>query len=210
MILETLPVGSFMANCYIVGSEVTGKGMIIDPGADGRDILRVVKNQRLAIEIVVITHAHIDHIAATKEVVDGTHGKLALHKAEGDSAFASIARAQARALLGEDLGEIPSPDRLLADGDIIEVGELRFKVLHTPGHSQGGICLYGEGVAFTGDTLFNAGIGRTDFPGCSFDDLMRSIRTKLYTLPDETVVYPGHGPSTTIGTEKGWNPFVRM
>jgi len=104
---------------------------------------------------------------------------------------------------------MPEPDRLLHDGDILEVGELRFTVLHTPGHSPGGISLVGNGVVFSGDTLFNFGIGRTDFPGCSQEQLLQSIRTKLMTLPDETIVLPGHGPQTTIGTERNWNPFLR-
>lgn len=209
MILQSFEVGPFMSNCYVVGDEATGAGLVIDPGAEGQRILQAVKAKKLSIEYVVITHAHIDHIGATREVVDGAHAKLALHEAEGGTAFASLAKAQARAFLGETIGDMPKPDWDLKDGDTISVGQLRFKVLHTPGHSAGGISLYGNGIVFTGDTLFNGSIGRTDLPGCSFEAIADSIKTRLYTLPDETVVYPGHGPSSTIGAEKRSNPFVR-
>jgi glyoxylase-like metal-dependent hydrolase (beta-lactamase superfamily II) len=112
-------------------------------------------------------------------------------------------------MLGSSLKAPPKPDMLLCDGDVIEVGELKFQVIHTPGHSPGGISLLGDGVVFSGDTLFNLGIGRTDIPGGDYAKLMDSIITKLMVLPDSTVVYPGHGPETTIGTERKWNPFLR-
>jgi len=128
-----------------------------------------------------------------------------MHELETDGGTSKgIAR-----MLGLSADPLPKPDRLLKDGDIIEIGELRFAVLHTPGHSLGGISLYGEGVLFSGDTLFNFGIGRTDFPGCSYEEIMESIHNKLMTLPDDTVVLPGHGPETTIGAERKFNPFLR-
>ncbi|MDO8472201.1 MAG: MBL fold metallo-hydrolase [Dehalococcoidia bacterium] len=211
MILETLEVGPYMANCYIVGSEKTGTGLIIDPGADAPAILKVVKSRVLSIEIVAVTHAHIDHIGAIKPVVDSTGARLEMHRLDYEGPFRQHMNKMVSQFMGGSTEEeFPKPDRLLSDGDIVDIGDLKFTVLHTPGHSPGGICLYGEGVVFTGDTLFNTGIGRTDFPGCSSDDLMRSIRTKLLTLPDNTTVYPGHGPSTTVRYEKEWNPFLHM
>ncbi|MEW6033595.1 MAG: MBL fold metallo-hydrolase [Chloroflexota bacterium] len=210
MILEMLVVGPFMSNCYIVGSEKERTGMIIDPGADGADILKAVQRLGLSIDFVVLTHTHIDHVAATKQVVDATGARLAVHELEGHGqTFKAVARFLGP-FLGSGFDEPPRPDRLLKDGDVLEIGDLHFRVLHTPGHSPGGISLVGHGVVFTGDALFNFGIGRTDFPGCSFEDLMESIRTKLMVLPAETRVYPGHGPATTIGTEREWNPFLRM
>lgn len=210
MILETIEVGAFQSNCYVVGSESARKGIVIDPGDDAEAILKAVKRHKLEIGTVVVTHAHMDHISAAAAVVAGTGAKMAMHEAEATRGwFRDIARRQAL-FFGTPQPELPDIGLELKEGDVVEAGELRFKVLHTPGHSPGGISLYGEGVVFSGDTLFNSGIGRTDFPGCSFEEIMRSIHTKLLTLPDNTVVYPGHGPSTTIGTEKQWNPFVRM
>ncbi|MBI2958207.1 MAG: MBL fold metallo-hydrolase [Chloroflexi bacterium] len=210
MILETLVVGPFMSNCYVVGSEATGKGMAIDPGADAQHILSAIKRYSLSVQTVVITHAHPDHMAAARAVVDATGAKLAIHELDGRGPVYQAVYRMFGPFVGGPMGAPPAPDQLLQDGDKIEVGGLSFTVLHTPGHSPGGISLYGEGVAFTGDTLFNSSVGRYDLPGCSFDDLARSIRTKLYTLPDATIVYPGHGPATTIGAEKASNPFVRV
>lgn len=210
MILETLEVGPYMANCYIVGSEKTRKGLVIDPGADAPSILRVVEKHGLSISFVAITHAHIDHIGAIKQVVEATGARLEMHRLDYEGPFLQQMNRMVAQFTGGSVEEFPKPDRMLEDGDIINVGELKFTVIHTPGHSPGGICLYGEGVVFTGDTLFNTGIGRTDFPGCNYEDIMRSIRDRLLTLPGDTTVYPGHGPSTTVRYEKQWNPFLHM
>ncbi len=207
MIIKTLVVGPFATNCYIIGCELTKRGVIIDPGAEAITIVKAVRQLGLSIPLIAVTHTHIDHIGAVKAVKDELKAEFAVHQAESKSIF------QAHSwILSPFIGgsfQPPKPDRLLKDGDMITVGDLTFSVLHTPGHSPGGISLCGHGVVFTGDTLFNFGIGRTDFPGCSYKQLMKSIYDKLMVLPDETIVYPGHGPSTTIGNERQANPFLR-
>ncbi|MFO7997335.1 MAG: MBL fold metallo-hydrolase [Dehalococcoidia bacterium] len=208
MIVETLVVGPFASNCYVVGSSSTKQGMIIDPGAEADTILRTVEQMGLSVSLIVVTHAHMDHVDALHAVKEKTSAQFALHEAEKEL----LSAAPMRMLTSLGLSPFkspPQPDRLLKDGDRTDVGELHFEVLHTPGHSPGGICLLGHGVVFSGDTLFNFGIGRTDFPGGSYEQLMKSIHEKLMVLPDETIVYPGHGPSTTIGDERRGNPFLR-
>jgi glyoxylase-like metal-dependent hydrolase (beta-lactamase superfamily II) len=208
MIIKMLAVGSFAANCYIVGSSATKQGMIIDPGAEADVILRTVQQTGLSISIIVITHAHIDHVGALREVQQKTNAQFAIHEAERGL----LLSAPMRTLTSLGISPIKSPPRpntTLKDGDHIDVGDLHFEVLYTPGHSSGGICLSGHGVVFSGDTLFNLGIGRTDFPGMSHERLIKSIREKLMVLPDETIVYPGHGPPTTIGDERRGNPFLQ-
>ncbi len=208
MILETLVVGPFASNCYIVGSESSRKAMIIDPGAEARRILKAVNDLRLTVLLIVATHVHVDHVGALAPVKEATGAKFALHRAEAKADLGVFSRMLA-SMMGGSFSSLPEPDWLLKDGDKINVDGLQFTVIHTPGHSLGGISLYGNGVLFSGDTLFNYGIGRTDFPGCSYDQIMDSIQNKLMTLPDETVVYPGHGPATTVGEERKGNPFLR-
>lgn len=208
MIVETLVVGPFASNCYIVGSESSGKAMIIDPGAEARRILKAVNEFRLKVLLIVATHVHVDHVGALVPVKEATGAKFALHQAEAKADLGMFSRMLA-SMMGGSFSNLPEPDWLLRDGDEVNINGLRFTVIHTPGHSPGGISLYGDGVLFSGDTLFNYGIGRTDFPGCSYAQIMDSIQNKLMTLPDETVVYPGHGPATTIGEERRGNPFLR-
>lgn len=204
MIIEKLVVGPLASNCYIVASE-DNKGIIIDPGADAAEILRKVDELELDIKYIILTHGHIDHVGALGEVKEVTDAEIAIHTKDVDS-------LEKQSLIADQFGisflDIPSPGLLLKDGDIISVGSLHFSILHTPGHSSGGICLLGDGVLFSGDTLFNFGIGRYDLPGGDYYQLINGIRTKLMVLPDETTVYPGHGPATTIGNERLNNPFL--
>lgn len=208
MIIETLTVGPFAANCYIVGSSTTRQGMIIDPGAEAETILETVRQTGLSVSLIVITHAHIDHVGALREVQQSTGAQFAIHEAEKGLLLSAPMR-MLTSLGVSPIKSPPRPDKLLKDGDLIDIGDLLFEVLYTPGHSAGGICLSGHGMVFSGDTLFNLGIGRTDFPGMSHQRLMKSIHERLMVLPDDTIVYPGHGPPTTIGDERRGNPFLQ-
>jgi hydroxyacylglutathione hydrolase len=209
MIVKALVVGPFASNCFIIGSEETKEGMIIDPGAGAKNILNAVRDLDLSIVLIVATHNHIDHVGALRSVKDATGAQYAVHEADSKEAMPSMFGRMMGLMMGSSLKSPPKADRLLHDGDVIEIGDLKFQVLHTPGHSPGGISLSGNGVVFSGDTLFNLGIGRTDIEGGDYAELMESIISKLMVLPDSTIVYPGHGPETTIGAEKKWNPFLR-
>lgn len=209
MILKGLTLGPFGSNCFVVGSDTTKEGMIIDPGDEPEAIQGLVKELGLTtIKYIVITHGHMDHVGALKDIKEAyPTAEVAIHEADVpllEMRWRGMPRPQ------ESPEEAPpKPDRLLRGGDILEVGDLRFTVLHTPGHSPGSICLLGPGVAFTGDTLFNFGVGRTDFPGGSHARLISNIVTKLMVLSDQTLVFPGHGPATNIGVERRYNPFLR-
>lgn len=206
MILRALDLGRFGCNCYIVGSEVTKEGMIIDPGADAETILESVRQLGLSIKLIVATHIHIDHVAALRLVKEATGAEFAMHEADAGGGIMQSMALMLGYLMTGSLRP-PKPERLLKDGEVIEIGDLSFTVMHTPGHSPGGISLYGHSVVFCGDTLFNFGIGACDLPGCSYTELMDSLK-KLMALPDETIVLPGHGPKTTIATERNYNPFL--
>jgi hydroxyacylglutathione hydrolase len=208
LIIDGVAVGPFATNCYIVGSEESKQGIIIDPGDEAGVILGMVADLGLDIKLIVLTHGHIDHVGALKAVKEATGAEMAIHADDAKSLRGLRGLLQSVLVPGLSYPLPPPPERLLADGDSLDVSDLHFKVLHTPGHTPGGICLLGEGVVFSGDALFNYGIGRTDLPGGSYHRLVESIRTRLLVLPDETVVYPGHGPETTIGAERAGNPFL--
>lgn len=204
MLLEILEVGPFAANCYLVGCPKSKEAVIIDPGAEGMRIIRRVQELGLKIKYIINTHGHIDHIGANAEVRDAFGAPLLVHAADAPL----LSSPQAGMALFMNKGRQTPPDSTIREGDILEAGTLRIKVLETPGHTPGGISLDINGVLFTGDTLFAGSIGRTDFPGGSYRQLIDSIMRKLMVYPDDTPVFPGHGPSTSIGDERLYNPFL--
>ena len=190
--IQTVPVGALRANCYLVSDSETQDAMIIDPGAQPDRILSVLSRHSWKVKYIINTHGHYDHVGANGPIQQATQAPIYMHPL--DFPVLEITR---------EWGPVdsPVPGKELADGQVLAVGAYAFVVIHTPGHSQGGICLYGNDVVFTGDTLFAGGIGRYDFPGSSKSAIMDSLK-RLLELPDATIVYPGHGPSTTIGTER--------
>ena len=208
LIHEILPVGALGCNCSVLGDPVTHEAMVIDPGDDIEDIVSILKRHDLTVKMIVITHAHIDHIGGAHKLRALTGAPVCMNSA--DSFLADHLNMQA-SWLGVPTPENPGIDTPAREGDILRVGGIEAHVLHTPGHTPGSISLYlpAEHKVIAGDTLFQGSIGRTDLPGGDSDMIARSIRGKLYTLPEETIVFPGHGQSTDIATEKRSNPFVR-
>ena len=192
MIIKCFKVGWLSTNCYVVGCEETKEAAVIDPGvenkAEAEEILNFIKQNSFNIKYIINTHGHPDHISGNAVMKEATGASILIHENHKGRANA---------------------DQKLRDGDVIHVGNFKLAVLHTPGHTKSGICLLGDNVVFTGDTLFAGSIGRTDFPGGSFQDLIQSIKTKLLPLPDSFKVYPGHESFTTIGDEKKFNPFLQ-
>ncbi len=207
MIIKMLMVGPVMTNCYVVGCEDTKKGIVIDPGDDTEIILHTVEENGLSIEYIINTHGHFDHVGGNSHIKEVTGADILIHKI--DAPWLSQVKASA-CVWGLQMDNSPPADRFLKDGDTVSVGNLNFKVLHTPGHSEGGISLLTDGNVFVGDTLFAGSVGRTDFPGGDFNILKDSIHRKLFTLDDATKVWPGHNHETTIGQEKRTNPFVGL
>jgi glyoxylase-like metal-dependent hydrolase (beta-lactamase superfamily II) len=205
MILIRLVVGPLQVNCFILADDKTREAVIIDPGDDGADILKIIKEKGLKVRYIVNTHAHFDHVGANTAIKEATGAELLLH--EADAPVLATVSHQSRSF-GMNPVSSPAADRLLKHGDIIAAGEISLKVLHTPGHTPGGISLLEQGMVFTGDALFAGSIGRTDFPGGDLMTLLRSIKTRLMTLPDDTKVFSGHGPESTIGEERRENPFL--
>ena len=205
MHISRLVVGPLQVNCYVVSDERTNEAIVIDPGDDAEDILRLVSSKGLKVKYIVNTHAHFDHVGANKQLKESTGAELLIHQ-EDDKLLGNTA-GQAR-MFGMTAPSSPKADRYVKHGDVITVGAVSLTVLHTPGHSAGGICLAGDGVVFTGDALFAGSIGRTDLMGGDLMTLITSIRTNLMTLPDDTVVLTGHGPQSSIGEERRENPFL--
>jgi len=206
MLIKQLTVGQVQTNCYIAGCETTHEGVVIDPGDEAERILAEVKKMGLTIKYILNTHAHFDHIMANGPMVKATGAPLAIHPLE----LPLLHQKGGAAMFGLSAPSSPEPDIMLAEGDTISFGQYTFQVLFTPGHTVGHVSFYEPtaGVIFDGDVLFAQGIGRTDFPGGNHKTLLTSIYEKLMVLPDETVVYSGHGPVTTIGDERVSNPWL--
>lgn len=204
MIIETIPVGMMVANCYIIGCEKTKEGAIIDPGADAASLLNKIKQLGLRMKYIILTHGHSDHIGALKEIKEKTDALVGIHPLDKEmleSPALNLSEHMGRKL-ALDLADIK-----VKEGDILSIGNEKLKIIHTPGHTPGGISIVTDDAVFTGDTLFAGSIGRTDFPNGSTENILSSIENKLFILPDHTKVYPGHGPSSTIEREKNTNPF---
>lgn len=201
MVVKTLAVGPLEANCYIIADENNNKAVVIDPGDEPDRILDELDG--LEVQYIILTHAHFDHAGAVGDIKEATGAELALHFE--DSPILQAAHEHA-AFWGFKVEPVPKPDILLNEGDELIVGDLRFHVIHTPGHSPGSICLYVNKVLITGDTLFAGSVGRTDLPGGNMNALKASYK-RLMALPDDTAVLSGHGPASTIGRERADNFF---
>lgn len=209
MLIEQIQIGGFEIFCYVLGDEKTGIGIVIDPGGPAGPILNRAKGRGIKqITHIVNTHSHVDHVSGNKEAQEATSAAIAIH--ELDAADLTHPNLGMLAMFGAEPS--PPPSILLKDNDIIAFGNESVRVIHTPGHTLGGICLYFDGHVITGDTLFVGGIGRTDLPGGSYETLRKSIKERLFSLPEETIVLPGHNygttPTSTIGREKRENVFI--
>ena len=208
MIHEILPVGPLQCNCSVIGDETTHEGMVIDPGDDIEQVLALVQKHKLKIKQIVITHAHIDHVGGAMKLRAATGAPILLN--QNDDALLKMLDVQAGWIGVRPPGEVKI-DENLADTATVKTGGITASVMHTPGHTEGSVCLYfpAENKLIAGDTLFAGSIGRTDLPGGSFEKIIQSLHGKVMTLPDETIVVPGHGPLTTIGEERESNPFIQ-
>lgn len=202
---ELVVVGALETNCYLVYCPLSREAVIIDPGAEPEKLFPVIYELGLHPRAILNTHGHIDHVGANRDFKEKFALPIFLHPADK-----MLLQAQEQYELGLLLGakESPAPDEELTDGSVIQVGEEKLVVIHTPGHSPGSVSFLGEKLLFSGDTLFSGGVGRTDLPGGSWRDLEKSIRERILVLPEDTVVLPGHGPGTTVAEEKSSNPFL--
>jgi hydroxyacylglutathione hydrolase len=205
MMLEILTVGELETNCYILGDEKTKQGVVIDPGGDFEIIEAHLKKLKLEVKYIILTHGHVDHIGALSQLKKVTKAEILIHSK--DSAMLYDPNQNLSIFSGDKIIGSKA-DRLLEEGHIIQCGEIKLEVLHTPGHTAGGISLLTNKMIFTGDALFCGSIGRTDFPGSSHQVLISSIKDKLLSKDDDFIIYPGHGPSSTIGQERRSNPFL--
>jgi hydroxyacylglutathione hydrolase len=203
MLIKSIVVGPLEVNCFVVADEKTKKAIVVDPGDEPDRIIDIIRGNNFIVEYIICTHGHFDHVGAVSDLKEQTDAKVLIHKDELEIYNAAKDMA---AFWGYDLEPLPEPDVLVKDGADITVGDLNFKVFHTPGHSPGGICLYGEGIVITGDTLFAGAVGRTDFYGGDTNRLKESFK-RLMSLPENIRVLPGHGHETTIGREKRENMF---
>jgi hydroxyacylglutathione hydrolase len=208
MIHRILPVGPLQCNCSIIGDEQTHEAMVIDPGDQIEDILEILRQEKLTLKQIVITHAHIDHVGGAMKLKAATGAPVLMN--QDDHALLKMLDMQATWLGMKPPGAV-QVDEAAGEGRVLRIGNISANVVHTPGHTEGSICLYfpNEKKVIAGDTLFAGSIGRTDLPGGSFDKIIRSLHTQVLALPDETLVVPGHGPQTTIGDERETNPFLQ-
>lgn len=207
MVIEVLTLGVLQTNCYLVADEATGEAVVIDPADEARTIAGLAQARGWTIRRILATHAHFDHLLGVEELRQITGAPFSLHRA--DLGILHFMQQGALLFLDMQVPPPPRPDSFLEDGDVIAVGRGQLQVLFTPGHSPGGVSFYnGDKAVFVGDCLFAGSIGRTDLTGGDYDSLIRSIRERLFPLGDNVIVYPGHGPTTTIGQERRTNPFV--
>ena len=210
MFLKQMQVSQMAVFAYLVGDEETGEALVIDPAADTARIATLAADNGLTIKYIVNTHGHVDHISGNRDMKESTGAQIVIHEADADMLVSTPA------LYLRMFGAKASPpaDITVREGDTIAAGRVAFQVIATPGHSPGSMCLYGEGLVFTGDTLFVGAVGRTDLPGGSWNTMARSLREKLAVLPDDTKVLPGHNygpaPTSTIGYEKRYNPYLKF
>ena len=190
-VLRRLVVGPYQTNCYILGCKETNQGLVIDPGDEVFRIVKEISRSGLTIKYIAITHGHVDHVGGVPELKRITKAPVLIHRLDAGGLGAR-------------------PEGFLEEGQIIQVGNYSISIIHTPGHSPGGVCLYAPGAVFTGDSLFAGSVGRTDFPGGSHELLIEGVRRKIFPLGDKPRVYPGHGPESTIGRERQTNPFFRL
>ena len=206
MIIKHLAVGPLQANCFIIGCKNTKKAAVVDPGGEGDKILTALNDSQLNLEYILNTHGHFDHVGGNASLKNATGAKILIHKEDEPMLSMVSASASSWGMMAEDS---PPPDKTIDEGDEITFGDVTLKVIHTQGHSRGGVSFYTEGFVFVGDTLFAGSIGRTDLPGGNYQDLIDSVKTKLFTLDDNVQVLPGHMQDTTIGVERSTNPFFR-
>jgi hydroxyacylglutathione hydrolase len=208
MIHEILPVGPLQCNCSVIGDPATHEGMVIDPGDDIEQVLALIKKHQLQVKQIVITHAHIDHVGGAMKLRAVTGAPILLN--QNDYALLKMLDIQAAWIGVATPGKV-EVDHSISHADTLQAGALNAQILHTPGHTEGSICLYfsTENKLIAGDTLFAGSIGRTDLPGGSYEKILNSLHETVLTLPDETIVVPGHGPLTTIGEERESNPFLQ-
>lgn len=206
MIVKRIPAGIYAANCYVLYSEKDKEGIIVDPGGDADDILKYVEDNDIGIKYIVLTHGHGDHIAGVMDLKNKLDVDLLIHQADAD--MLKDGQMNLSSIMAIGSIEI-TPDGFLNDGDQLEFGDVKLSVIHTPGHTLGGICLLYDDVLITGDTLFKGSIGRTDLQGGNYETIINSIKEKLLVLPGKTKVYPGHGPESTIEYERNNNTFLK-
>lgn len=208
MIHKVFPVGPLQCNCSVIGDEQTREAMVIDPGDQIDDILDILRQENLTLKQIVITHAHIDHVGGAMKLKAATGAPILMN--QNDQALLKMLDVQASWVGMRPPGAV-KVDETIGEGSLLKIGNISGSVIHTPGHTEGSICLYlpQEKKLIAGDTLFAGSIGRTDLPGGSFDKIMKSIHGQVLALPDDTIVVPGHGPMTTIGEERESNPFLQ-